>query len=499
MATLWVSKNGSNSNSGSSSKPLETIQAAVNLASEGTNIKVKAGTYKENVSIKKDGISLVSADGQYAAKIQAASQTKATIMGFGTEDIKISGFDITGPSQGSGIHFGMSGTNFTNLVKNLTIEDNRVNGSGKDGIKISQADNVKILDNKITDSGEQGIDFVAVNGSKIAGNIIEGADGPSALMVKGGSSNVTIDNNKVHDVKNVGISVGGWSDEHWMRPGTRHYEAKDLDVTGNMVWNTGKSAILVSGAHNSHITGNFLDSNPGYDAVIWLDSSAGGHANPIYNKNITLQDNTFLRSDWLQVNPGNSQGLRTSGNDIDKGKVMSAQKGVFGSSDNAQEVSHMAAASEAVTGTVSIDKIATSDHSTNQMKVAQAHALDGKTIAADTVSKVIAINKDDVSAGDDSGLLSEMLFANSDEGVLVYKLMQETGSELETGSEAADNTLLFYSLSNEVASGDISSALTKWQSLEDAVPLNATSSMDTTHYQDQDNHQTVMKTDWLLS
>jgi len=51
----WVSPTGSNAGTGSSSSPYKTIQAAVNAASPGTAIMVKAGTYTENVKIGKSG------------------------------------------------------------------------------------------------------------------------------------------------------------------------------------------------------------------------------------------------------------------------------------------------------------------------------------------------------------------------------------------------------------------------------------------------------------
>ena len=110
-------------------------------------------------------------------------------------------------------------------------------------------------------------------------------------MVKGGSNNDDIVNNKVWDAKVNGISVGGWTDQKWMWPNAHSYEAKNLTVTGNEVWNVYKSAILVSGAHDSTISNNYLHPNNNYDAVIWLDSSVADHPSPIQSKNITLSGN----------------------------------------------------------------------------------------------------------------------------------------------------------------------------------------------------------------
>jgi hypothetical protein len=336
------------------------------------------------------------------------------------------------------------------------------------------------------------------------------------VMVKGGSSNVTIDGNKVYDAV-VGISVGGWSDEHWMRPGTRHYEAQNLKVTNNVVWDTGKSAVLVSGAHNSLLANNILDSNKDYDAVVWLDRSTK-HAPPIYTKNINIEDNTFLRSNWLQVNNGNNSGLKVSGNEIDNSKVKSAQKGAFGSSDSAQD----AAVGEAATDTNSTDKVAASqlvepkvetrvvdekvretavtddksdDHAADHAMVAQAHSLEDKKINADGAPEVIAIDKNEMPAGYENSLLSKMpLLLNFDSNLLVYTPVREGNFEVQ-GQSDADN-LLFFNLSEQTAHEAISSAMTRWQALEDAAPQVDTTAIDTTHR--QDNHQTDAHANWLL-
>ena len=58
----------------------------------------------------------------------------------------------------------MSGSGFSDPVRNLTIQDNKIHSSGEDGVKVSQAYNVKVVHNDITNSGSEGVDFVAVNG-----------------------------------------------------------------------------------------------------------------------------------------------------------------------------------------------------------------------------------------------------------------------------------------------------------------------------------------------
>jgi hypothetical protein len=313
---IWVSPKGDNSNSGSASDPLKTIQAALNKATNGTDVMVKAGTYTENLRIYDNNLSLISADGNQEATIKAASQNGSTISGFGVEGVTIKGFEIDGANNSNATHFGMSGKGFEDPIRNLTIKDNVIYGSGGDGIKVSQAYNVKVVHNSIKDSGGEGIDFVAVNNSQISGNNIQGVEGTAGIVVKGGSSNDDITNNKVWDADVNGISVGGWTDAKWMWPNARGYEAKDLTVTGNEVWDVNKSAILVSGARDSYIAKNYLHPDNDYDAVIWLDKSVANHSSPLYSENITLSGNIINRDDWLRVNSGNNDGLKVSGNKI---------------------------------------------------------------------------------------------------------------------------------------------------------------------------------------
>lgn len=462
---IWVSKSGSNSNSGSSSSPLKTIQAAIDRAPSGTDIMVKAGTYVENVRIRKDDVSLISADGKHEATIKAASQSNAAISGFGVEGVKIKGFEIDGPSNSNAVHFGMSGRGFNDPIRDLTIQDNKIHSSGLDGIKVSQAYNVKVLNNDVSGSGEEGIDFVAVNNSRIAGNDVSGSDGPSALGVKGGSSNVTIEDNKVWDAKAAGISVGGWTTAKWMWPNARSYEAKDLKVVGNEVSDVGKAAILVSGARDSHIGDNFLDPDNGQKAAIWVDRSKAAHPSPIYSKDITIEDNSFESSKLVQVNKGNGSGLEVSGNTA----AASGQKGIWASARSAADAADAADAA----------------HTT--------HTADGTDDAA---PGVIAIAREDLPKGYDiqeGGDLPDVRIIVGDES-LVYTPVRDghpDAATLPDGSSSAGDYLFFElpaEAAQEASGEDAAVPLTGWHAIEEA-PLPELAGAD---------HGTPSAAGWLL-
>jgi len=322
---LYVSPTGSSTGSGSQLDPLMSIQAAINLATPGTTIMVKAGTYTENVKFNVSGlpdapIQLISADGPGAAKIVPDSGTpSATVSAFGEENIVISGFDVSGGSRlANGIQFGMNGSDFTDMTANIVIKDNIVHDTVKDGIKVSHGDYVYVVDNTVAHVGDQGIDFVAVNNSVIARNDVSYTTGSApALFVKAGSTNILIAQNHVAHAANDGIAVGGWTEGSVrMRPGFTEWQAKNVTVVDNHVEDVGKRPLNILGGQDSQIIHNWLESNPEYYNVVTI--APDNSMPPLNSKNILLKENTFDRSDhWLWVLPGQDVGLQVVSNRFD--------------------------------------------------------------------------------------------------------------------------------------------------------------------------------------
>jgi serralysin len=317
---IHVSADAAAGGDGSADHPYTTIQAAVTAARPGTAIYVHAGTYVENVKIPWNAsgtteapIWLLSADGPQAATIMAASNDKPTIQALGVDNYVIKNFAIVGGYDG--IQFSQSGTDFSNYVNNVVIQGNVISGSVEDGVKVSQANNVQVLDNVVHDiATEEGIDFVGVRNGVIARNEIYNLHNTTAaIFAKGGSTDVTIADNDIHDVTGDGISAGGWTGEAYVLPGA-DYEAKNVDVVGNRVVNVGKVPVSVHGAVDVSITDNYLVSNTKTPWGVYVSTGNPYVETVRYSSDVTVSDNTMIGAKTIiRIDAGNGTDVVDTG------------------------------------------------------------------------------------------------------------------------------------------------------------------------------------------
>lgn len=287
---------------GSVEKPFTTIQAAVDAATPGTAIMVKAGDYIENVSIPRNvsgtdsaPIWLISADGPQAAHITAKSDTLATIGGGGTENFIVDGFHITGGKNG--IQFSQNGNDYTDTIKNIVIKNNVIDNVVQDGVKANGGSNVVVTNNVITGGIDESIDFMSILHGVISHNDVSGNTGTSAaIFAKGGSSDILISNNYVHGVTADGISVGGWTSYNYkMLEGYDAFQASDVTVVGNRVEDVGKRPLAFRGAVDSVATGNYLEAAQGYYTAVLVGNSAATKYGTFTSHDISVTDNFITR------------------------------------------------------------------------------------------------------------------------------------------------------------------------------------------------------------
>lgn len=317
---LWVSADAAPGGDGSEGAPFQTIQAAIDIAGAGDAVMVRAGEYRENVKIKYANgggapdapLWIVSADGPQAAHIIAPSSTTAAFTGSGAENVVLSGFHITGGKNG--IQFSQNGGDFQDMPKNIVIQDNLVDGAVQDAIKVDHAENVSIVGNVLRARDGEGVDFVAVSNSVISKNEVSGAGGAAGVMVKGGSTNVLVDSNWIHDVRADGVTIGGWTDPQFFMPGMDTYEASGVEVSNNVIENVGKRPVNVLAGIYSSIHDNHLEATPNYYTVIAIGSGNPNATTAMYSHDISITDNVFTRATQLvSVAAGNNVNISVSG------------------------------------------------------------------------------------------------------------------------------------------------------------------------------------------
>ncbi len=313
---LWVSTAGDNNSDGSMGSPLATIQEALDQAAPGTAILVQEGDYRENVKFPRSGtedapIWLVSVDGPGKATITPQNENVSTVLGRGTDNIAVKDFAINGADNANGIEFTQSGIDFTNLVKNILIEGNTVYEAGIDGIKIAQTENIDVIGNLVIGGKEEGIDFVTVWNGTVAQNEVRDVQGTTGISIKGGSNNLTVEQNYVHDVAVDGISIGGWTDANLFQI-FDGFEASNITVQSNYVENVEKRPLNFLAAQDSIVTNNFLDPNNDYFTIVNIE----GDNNGFVSRNLTITDNTVTKEDWLHIAPGHDKGHAIDGNEV---------------------------------------------------------------------------------------------------------------------------------------------------------------------------------------
>jgi hypothetical protein len=231
-STFYVSKTGSNSNSGSYTAPWLTIQHAATTVTAGATVYVESGVYNESVNFPASGtasnpITFASYPGQTATidgtglsvtgtqgLINIVNQSYITVSGFEIRNYTTSkaaltpaGIWVTG--AGTGVQL------LNNLVHNITTTSEK-NGNAF-GIAVYGTSSTPIT--KLTISGNQVYDLKTGESESV--------------NVDGNVTYFSITNNIVHDNDNIGIDAIGFEG---VGP-TGYDQAKYGEISGNTVYN----------------------------------------------------------------------------------------------------------------------------------------------------------------------------------------------------------------------------------------------------------------------
>ena len=230
----------------------------------------------------------------------------------------------------SGIDIVWAGDSFhCEQCRHLVIRDARMwaGGSAHEVVKVNQSEHVYIEDSDLGGADDNVVDFVAVQHGHLRGNDLHDAVDWCAYA-KGGSFDVVVDGNEIHDCGTGGFTAGQGTGFEFMVAPLLHYEASGITVTNNVVHDTDGAGLGVNGgehvlfAHNtlvrvgarSHAV-EFVHGGRGCDGDLaacrarralggWGSDAAEGQFIP--NHDIAFIDNVIWnppdhRSAWQQV------------------------------------------------------------------------------------------------------------------------------------------------------------------------------------------------------
>jgi hypothetical protein len=161
-------------------------------------------------------------------------------------------------ARGNGINIDDGGSYETPahhvVLRRLKVSDIGTGGN-QDGIKLSGMDDFLVEECVIErwGTGGSGIDMVGCHRGMIAGNHFRHSDEqrPNGVQTKGGSSEITIRDNRFEQAGGRAVNIGGSTGLEFFRPALREgaagerWEARDIRVEGNTFIGSGAAAAFV--------------------------------------------------------------------------------------------------------------------------------------------------------------------------------------------------------------------------------------------------------------
>ena len=263
---LFVDADASGSGDGSAEAPFSDLEAALAVATPGTAVRIRPGTYA-------GGAFVSGLDGTVDAPIWIGGvpgEARPVIEG-GDVALQLSGasflvvhdLEITGQTS-NGLNVDdretASGETHDLVFRNLSISD-LGDGGNQDCLKLSGVDRYFVLDSEFVGcSGGSAIDHVGCHDGVVARNLFRDLGG-NGVQSKGGSRNIEIRQNRFFDAGERAVNLGGSTGFEFFRPALStseaNTEASDIRVVGN-VFRGGISPIAYVGCVGCLVANNTI-------------------------------------------------------------------------------------------------------------------------------------------------------------------------------------------------------------------------------------------------
>lgn len=236
-ATYHVAPGGSDASPGTLEAPFATVQHAADLALPGDTVLLRAGTYRQVVTLTRSGtagaeIVLAAFPGERpvldGSGLLATEWLAGIVHVYQAAYVKVRGLTAThaGPGiQAAGI--------LVEESRHVTVEGNLTDDTVSSGIGVWSSEDVTVEDNEVIRACTTGIqEQISVGGTRgfrVVANRIHDAGGTDSggegICLKDGSSDGVARGNVVwNQPKKLGIYVDAW-DKH----------TRDIEVDGNVV------------------------------------------------------------------------------------------------------------------------------------------------------------------------------------------------------------------------------------------------------------------------
>lgn len=343
-ATYYVDDDGtyhaSTSNCDGSDSCEDSIQDAINAASDGDSVIVCPGTYDETITMKT-GVD-VGSDGGYTVTTVDPTSGVRVVTFDGVSNCTLDGFDLDastgGATFGDGVIYVNGSTNVT--IRNADIHSLRgtgMHGGAVAGIKLNGQVSVSIIDNYIHDNF-----FAGISTSKFAAGGVSGGPitikgntigNPGSGDVGNGSAGILLEGEGTGVEVRIGGSVAGDSNTisyngGGFRPKMAGIRLENIDLASiennNIFNNTGSGILLLDVATIApHIKNNDI-----YNHADGAGINIGGASNVTITGDdyaSTIHDNIVGIAFYVENNPdmyppgkysASSQPVTIRGNDI---------------------------------------------------------------------------------------------------------------------------------------------------------------------------------------